>query len=122
MLPQTAMEQYRAVRKDKLMRKSRIIAAVVIALALGGGAVAAFSEAGEEHESDAALALNAKVSLSDAIAAAEQQNGGKAIEATLDDEDGAASYEIKLVKAGAVQNLRVDLATGNVASATEDKD
>lgn len=49
-----------------------------------------------------------------AIAAAEQQTGGKAIEAELEDEHDTARFEIEVAKDNAVQKVVVDPTTGKV--------
>ena len=64
----------------------------------------------------------AKTTLAQAIKAAEQQGGGKAIDAGIEQRGGKMSYEIAIVKAGAVQPMTVDPATGTATVATTPPD
>lgn len=56
----------------------------------------------------------AKLSLTQAINTAEQQGGGKAIEAEFDSEDGAAMYEVSVLGADKLQKYKLDANTGQV--------
>jgi uncharacterized membrane protein YkoI len=93
------------------------IAAALAATAIGGGAYAA--KAGQVE--DALAIANSKVSLAQAIAAAEQHVGGKAAKAELEDENGQWVFGVEVVKdATQVMDVKVDAATGKVLSATLD--
>ena len=54
--------------------------------------------------------------------AAEQQGGGKAIDAGIEQRGGKMSYEIAIVKSGAVQPMTVDPTTGTATVATTPPD
>jgi len=56
----------------------------------------------------------ATISLQDAIKAAEQKTGGKAMEAELNDESVAVQFEIEILKDGKVHEVIVDGKTGKV--------
>jgi uncharacterized membrane protein YkoI len=62
----------------------------------------------------------AKISLVQAITAAEQYQGGQAYEAGLEDDSFKPEYEIGVVKDGKVYEVRVDGVSGEVIGARED--
>jgi len=64
----------------------------------------------------------AKISLVDAIKAAESHQGGKAIEASLDDDSWKPAYEVSIVKDNRVFDVQVDAISGGVLGAREDLD
>jgi uncharacterized membrane protein YkoI len=76
---------------------------------------AANSDRGANKSAQEVAALvNAKTTLAQAIAAAEQQTGGKAIDAGLENENGAMAFEIKVAKDNTVQKVLIDLQSGKV--------
>ena len=101
------------------MRTYRFLsAAMIAAFALSGmGSTVAFA-AGQEH----ARLEAAKVSLSEAIAAAEKAFGGKAVSAALDQEQAEPAYEVELMTADGSKAIAVNGLTGQaaVAPATHD--
>lgn len=86
------------------MVRSRIFAtamAAVIGLAgTAGIAHAANDRVGKEAEDGKEITalLNAKTSIAQAIAAAEQETGGKAFEAELESEEGTLEFEVNVAK------------------------
>jgi uncharacterized membrane protein YkoI len=75
----------------------------------------------EEAQERAAL-QNAKITLSEAIAAAEKEvPGGKVIDAEVDIVNGAASYVVEIDKDG-LQTVRVDLETGKALKVVAEAD
>lgn len=88
------------------------LAAMIGTIAVGGTAFAA--ENGKEEAQDAALLANAKVSLSQAITAAEQQSGGKAIGAGIDNANGKVSITVDVANGQNVKTVLVDPQTGQV--------
>jgi uncharacterized membrane protein YkoI len=94
------------------------VAAAIAAVALGGGAYAAKSGA---QENDALAISQAQVTLTQAIAAAEQHVGGKAAKAELEQENGKWAFDVEVVKDKAIMDVKVDATSGKVLSATEDK-
>ncbi len=79
------------------MKRDTIIANTVVALGLAGGAAALqlFAKTGADRENNALADLaKAKVTLSQAISAAEAQAGGRAVSAELDGENGTAVYKV----------------------------
>jgi uncharacterized membrane protein YkoI len=92
-------------------------------MALTTGAVTNVAQAGESKEKEAKelqLFSKAKISLIEAIKAAEQNTGGKALEAELDDGSNAIQFEIKILKDGKIYEVLVDGTTGNVIKVSLD--
>jgi uncharacterized membrane protein YkoI len=97
--------------RSKLMPMA--MASMLAISAVGAGVAAAKSkEIGEQNEISAVL--NAKTSLAQAIAAAEQHTGGKAVGAGIQDQDGALAYEIEIANGDTVQQVLVELDSGKV--------
>jgi predicted aspartyl protease len=92
---------------------SKIAAASAVALSLiAGGATAYAKERSEAPTNDAAVMSQAKVSISEAIANAENQNG-------------VTHFEVEILKDNARQKVLVDTQTGQVvktAAADDDDD
>ncbi len=71
---------------------------------------------------DIRLLNEAKLSLVDAIKAAENNIGGKAIEASLDDDAWKPAYEISVVKDNRIFDVQIDAIEGKVLGSREDND
>src|SRR5213593_2676216 len=94
------------------MVRRHILAFATIA-ALGGAA--GLAHAGDKLDSQEMTKLmEAKTSLAQAIAIAEKETGGKAIEAGFDNEDRATTLEVKVLKERIVNRVLVDPETGKV--------
>jgi uncharacterized membrane protein YkoI len=81
------------------------------------------AQAGESKEKEAKelkLFSHAKISLTEAIKAAEQKTGGKAMEASVDDESNAVQFEIEVLKDGKIHEVMVDGKTGKVLKVSLD--
>ena len=103
------------------MKSRRIVVVSVLAVAAATTAFAAESRrGGEAHE--AVAYEQVKMTLADAIALAERQTGGKAVEATLEQEHGTVSFEVEIMKDRAFQKVTIDARTGQVVSAKADHD
>jgi uncharacterized membrane protein YkoI len=76
--------------------------------------VAQASESKEKEAKELQLFSQAKISLSDAVKAAEHKTGGKAMEAEVDDESSTIQFEVEVVKDGKVHEVKVDGLTGKV--------
>jgi hypothetical protein len=98
------------VHREESITVQVIIPAALAALILffGGAVVSAHdNESAEER----ATLQNAKITLNEAIAAAEREvPGGKVIDAEVDFEEGVASYFIDIEKDG-LQTVQVDTET-----------
>ena len=104
-------------------RQHNIILTTLFAMALTAGAVTNVAQADESKEKEAKelqLFSKAKISLIEAIKAAEQNTGGKALEAELDDGSNAIQFEIKILKDGKIYEVLVDGTTGNVIKVSLD--
>lgn len=84
-----------------------IMAATTVNLALAG-------ESKEKEAKELQLFSQAKISLTDAIKAAEHKTGGKAMEAEVDDESSTVQFEVEVLKDGKVHEVKVDGITGKV--------
>ena len=95
---------------------------VVITGTIAGRARAAESRGGTDKD-DIATFAGAKITLSEAVAAAERQTGAKAIEAGVENKNGAVAFEVKVANGNSVQNVIVDAQSGRVlqVGAAEDK-
>ena len=99
-------------------RKLSAAIAAMLAAAAIGGAYAAKSD----KENDALAIAGAKIGLAQAIGAAEQHVGGKASKAELEQQKGQWVFDVEVVKDGRqVIDVKVDMNTGKVLAATEDK-
>ena len=99
------------------MLKFTKIAIVTAALASVG--VAAF--AAKNVETEAASAPATKISLVQAIAAAEQQANGRALRAEYEQTKAGWAYDVEVVSGAKVFDVRVDADKGTVISSAEDK-
>lgn len=91
------------------------LAIVALAGVLVTGAMAGTAFAGGNDEANEATALqNAKVTLPQAIATAEQQTGGKAFDAGVDAKGGQTRIAVETNGAKGVQTVIVDAQSGQV--------
>lgn len=82
-------------------------------IATGAGGSLAYAEEHGNHTDAQALA-NSKISLSQAIATAEQQAGGKAVDAGVDNEKGTVRIAVEVASNQGVKTVLVDPQTGQV--------
>ena len=81
------------------------------------GTAANLAQAGESKDKETKelqLFSQAKISLTEAIKAAEQKTGGKAVEAEINDESSTVQFEIEILKDGKIHEVKVDGKTGKV--------
>lgn len=83
-------------------------------LIVAGGRVFAAEKHGHGDQDDLATLAKSRVTLADAVAAAERQTGGRAMEAAVEEENGAAVFEVKVASNNAVQKVVVDAQSGKV--------
>ncbi|GIL41822.1 PepSY domain-containing protein [Roseiterribacter gracilis] len=86
-------------------------------LTTGAAVKGSEKNASSSKQQDAQTITAAKTGLAAAIATAEQQSGGKALEASLEKENGNPVYEVKLANGDKTQKVNVDASTGKIASA-----
>lgn len=101
--------------------KSAIIALVSMALGLCAAPARADEDEAQEH-ADARLALDqAKLSLEQAIETAlKELPEGKAVEAELELEEGAAVYEVEILAGGKHMMVAIDATDGTVKGVEEE--
>ncbi|WP_206456405.1 PepSY domain-containing protein [Aurantimonas marina] len=96
----------------------RTTAAIVgTAMLFGAGGAAMAAQHGNDAEAslDLAKAASAKVSLAQAVDAAQKAAGGNAVEAGLTDEAGQGGWEIELAQVdGTMKRVLVDVTSGAV--------
>jgi uncharacterized membrane protein YkoI len=103
------------------MKRKLLPAAIAALVAVTLGGVGAYAANSNSRENDALAIAGAKVGLAQAIAAAEQQVGGKASKAEFEQHKGQMVFDIEVVKDHKVSDVKVDAATGKVLSVADDK-
>jgi uncharacterized membrane protein YkoI len=100
------------------MKRKPHQAAILAALSVAavGGAFAANSP-----DNDALGIADAKTSLTQAIAAAERQVGGKVSRADYERHQDQWTFDVEVVNGTKVMDVKVDPSTGKVLAATEDQ-
>ena len=94
------------------MVRSHILALAAVAALAGGAGIA---EAGDKPDSqEMARLMAARTSLAQAVAIAEKETGGKAIDADFDNKNGTLSLEIEVLKDNNVSVVTIDADTGKV--------
>ncbi len=99
-----------------MKRKYNLMAFAFISVAAIASAYAAISP-----DNDALSIESAKVSLTQAVSAAEQHVGGKAARAEYEHHKGKWVFYVEVVKGNQVMDVKVDPTSGKVVSATDDK-
>ncbi len=79
------------------------------------------AQAAKPAENDALAIAGAKISMTQAVTAAEQHVGGKASRAEYERHKGHWVFDVEVVKDRNVMDVKVDPANGKVIAATEDK-
>ncbi|MCA8900412.1 MAG: PepSY domain-containing protein [Hyphomonas sp.] len=98
----------------KLAVKSALIGILVAGPVTAGLALA--------DPDDARALSGAKISLIEAIQAAEAHTNGAAFDAQIEDDSFSPEFEVGVVAGNTVYEVRIDGETGNVISAREDRD
>ena len=102
-------------------RKISIPALIMAAGIATAGGLAFAKTSGGENDAIADLA-KAKITLTQAVSAAEAQSGGRATKAELEGERGTVVYEVEVVTAdNKVFDIKVDAADGKVLSSKQDQ-
>ena len=96
-----------------MFSKQLIPVALATVVVLGVAVGAAYAGSNDNAQEMTAL-RNAKISLAQAIAGAEQKSGGKAINAGLNNENGTMTYGVEVIKDNTVETVLVDLNTGEI--------
>lgn len=115
-----------------MMKRSTIglVALAVGAAGIGGGSLAYAGAAGRgeraetqernDDQREAGAMAGARVSLAQAVQAAEARTGLRASEAGIDDESGQPYFEVSVGQGQQEQTVLVDTRTGQVAQVTAD--
>ncbi|HYL91383.1 MAG TPA: PepSY domain-containing protein [Burkholderiales bacterium] len=98
------------------MKRRLLYVTAAAAIAALGSAYAA-----RDGESETALLAQAKISLGQAIASAEQHAKGRAVRAELENENGTAVYGVEVVDGTKATDVKVDARDGKVLSAQADR-
>jgi uncharacterized membrane protein YkoI len=80
------------------------------------------AESKDNEAKELQLFSQAKISLTEAIKAAELKTGGKAVEADLDDESKTVQFEVEVLKNGKIHEVKVDGKTGKVLKVSLDNE
>lgn len=102
------------------MKRKLLTMTLGAALVASGLGVAMASPKGGNGEDDANIG-QAKITLTQAIAAAEQKAGGRAAHAELNDENGKLVYGVEVVSGTQATDVKVDAMSGQVISARADQ-
>lgn len=99
-----------------MLRTKLMIAILAGTLASGaiGGSVAAYAKNRDAPTDEAAVMANAKVSMAEAMATAEQAVGGKAVGSGIEDQDGTVYLEVQVLKGGTRHKVLIDPQSGKV--------
>lgn len=99
--------------------KRALIVGTLVALATG--MTAASAAEGKRQHGDAPIDLSkVTVTMSQAVATAEQQAGGKATRAKLENETGKLLYEVKVTSKDKATEVKVDAQDGKVLATNAD--
>lgn len=98
------------------MQRYSSLAFIAITLSTAGAVAWASATA----QNDALAAAQAQVSLTQAVAAAEQHAQGKAVKAEFEHAKQGPHYEIEVVSGTKVFDVRIDASTGAVLSSKQD--
>lgn len=99
--------------------------ALSIVAATAGGAFAANHNANDEtnDQADVQMMMQAKVTLAGAIQAAETAQGGKALSASFEINNGQPAYEVEVAMAGGKSEaVLIDAQTGKILKALTDNE
>lgn len=105
------------------MKRKLIVPALIIAAGVATAAGLAYAKESGSTENEATADLaKARISLSQAVATAETQAGGKATKAELDGERGVVAFNVEVVTAdNKVMDVKVDANDGKVLSSKADQ-
>ncbi|MCI2810948.1 PepSY domain-containing protein [Eoetvoesiella caeni] len=95
-----------------------VLAAAILASA---SAVGYAATSATSLENDALAISKAKISLTQAITAAEQHVNGKAVHAEYEDTKSGWAYDVEVASGTKVYDVKVDADKGTVISSTQDK-
>ncbi len=112
------MKRYRSLKAAI----AATLAASAIGLAIPMHSQAAEQQNAKDDAAEYSKLSGAKISLSQAVDAAERKFGGKAVNAALDNEQASAAFEIELMTEKGSQTVAVDGVTGEAATVSDQQD
>lgn len=99
------------------MNKKRILPiALAVLLATGAASGLAYARDRDHRDNDPATLAAAKVTLQEAISTAEQQAGGRAVSADLQQEKGVPQFEVEVAGQQGMKTVLVNAQTGQVTA------
>lgn len=104
----------------KRMKYLAVVGGVLV-LGTGGSVVLAQTYLGDDAEEVAAV-QRARISLAQAVTAAERGSSGRAIEASMEADRGRAVYEVTVFAENRMREVQVDPQTGRVLNTRIDWD
>jgi uncharacterized membrane protein YkoI len=99
------------------MDHNKLVAAV-LAGTMAAGALVPVGTGYARSDRESAIIADAKITMAQAIAAAENQVGGKAVETGIEDENGTVAFEVEVLKDGQRHTVLVDPQSGEVVKTT----
>jgi uncharacterized membrane protein YkoI len=116
--------------KEKKMKHYRsfktamaaMLAASAIGLAVPVTSQAADQQNGKDDAAEYSKLADAKITLLQAVDAAEKKFGGKAVNAALDNEQASAAFEVELMTDKGSQTVAVDGVSGEATAAPDQQD
>lgn len=104
------------------MKRNILITVLGAALLAGGLGVAAASTSAQQANGEDDLNIaQTKITLIQAVTAAEQKVGGRAAHAELNDENGKLVFGVEVVNGQQATDVKVDAMSGQVLSAQADQ-
>lgn len=93
----------------------QVVLAAFVTTAIGS------AYAAESATNDALAISDAKISLTQAVAAAEQHIGGQASKAEYEHEKGQLVFKVEVVKGQSAMDVKVDPMNGQIIASADDK-
>ena len=103
-----------------MQRKILIPALIMAAGVATAGGLAYAQQPGVTHNDAMANAAQARISLAQAVATAEQHTGGRANRAEIQNENGRLVYGVEVANGAMAMDIKVDAIDGSVVSAQAD--
>ncbi|EJL83361.1 Peptidase propeptide domain-containing protein [Herbaspirillum sp. CF444] len=104
------------------MKFHPLVASLFLTCAVAAAPLAqAYDHDGRDAQKYAAIAAQAKISLTDAIAKANAQTAGTPLEAELERERGVVVYKVKILNQNQIMKVLVDSQTGAIISSYIDR-
>jgi len=103
------------------MSTRNVIIAFMASAAIAAGSFALAGNNKHGDENDARAVQQAKISLTEAVAAAERHTSGRSTRAEFEHSQGKAVFDVEIVAGTKVMDVKVDAMSGAVIAATEDR-